>query len=191
MQDADLDPWSCAPCTMPTSIKLPTLKDLYGWKEACAHCDKAGVYATSVAKQRPDQYIPPLPPLSPVLPNAGPTSLYNPAAPMPRTPPRSILLASCVPEPPEDEVLEWLPTEPMGKSVSVVSHVGESLPEIDKATALSGVALEGLEVKLPPEHDQATSFNDVAHPEDDAAFSRPVCLDSRQLLEDSCPVCDG
>ena len=31
MQDTtDLDPWSCAPCTLPTAIKLPTLKDLYG-----------------------------------------------------------------------------------------------------------------------------------------------------------------
>ena len=78
MQDADLDPWSCTPCVKPTSVQLPTLKDLYGWKEVCAHCDKAGVYVTSISKQRPDQYIPPAPPLSPVLSNKAPTSPYTP-----------------------------------------------------------------------------------------------------------------
>ena len=57
MQDTDLDPWSCTPCAPPAPIKLPTLKDLYGWKDVCAHCEKAGVYARSIAKLRPDQFI--------------------------------------------------------------------------------------------------------------------------------------
>ena len=87
MQDADLDPWSCMPCSTSTTFPLPTLKDLYGWKEVCAHCDKAGVYVISISKQRPEQYIPPLQPLSPVLSNAVLTSPYTPAALMPQTPP--------------------------------------------------------------------------------------------------------
>ena len=53
MQGADLDPWSCTPRAKPLTFQVPNLKDLYGWKEVCARCDEAGVYVTSVSKQRP------------------------------------------------------------------------------------------------------------------------------------------
>ena len=163
------------PCAPQTTFPLPTLKDLYGWKEACAHCDKAGVYAKAIAKPRPDQYILPLRPLSPVIPKVAPNRPYVPTTPMPQTPPRTIILASCVPEPPEDEVIEWIPTEPMNKSVP---HVNASLPPDNPA---GGVALR----RFRPEGDSSDSM------EDDMEFTCSVCLGSGKLLEDLCPLCDG
>ena len=109
MQDAYLDPWSCAPCEKLSAFKLPTLKDLYGWKDVCAICDRAGVYATSISKQRPDQFIQPLSLPSQAGAGAIPSSERTPTTPMPKAPPRTIALASCVPEPLEEEVLEWSP----------------------------------------------------------------------------------
>ena len=60
-QGADLDPCCFLPCQTPSTFQLPTLKDLYGGKDVCAICDKAGVYAISISKQRLDQLIQPLP----------------------------------------------------------------------------------------------------------------------------------
>ena len=107
MQDPVMDPWQCSPCesSPPQAFKLPTLKDLYKWTDICTHCDKAGVYAKVISKLRPEQF-PKLnvPVTKPVLPPR-----YTPQTPMPTGPPRTITLSSCVPEPPEEEVLEWIP----------------------------------------------------------------------------------
>ena len=99
MQDSQLDPWKRIPCQLPPTHQasgMPTLKDLYSWKEVCVLCDRAGVYKAAIAKQRPDQF--------PTMRKS-----QKPSSPMPKGPPRTIALASCVPEPPENEVMDWTP----------------------------------------------------------------------------------
>ena len=74
-------------------------------RQVCAICDRDGVYAKVIAKQRPDWYLEPLTPspfVTPIKPKT-PMPKSSPGLPMP------IVLASCIPEPPEDEVLDWNP----------------------------------------------------------------------------------
>ena len=139
MQDPVLDPWSCSPCQpgqLPNSFKLPTLKDLYGWKQLCLLCDKAGVYETAISKQRPEQFINLRELFKPVasLPQ-GPPQPLKPVAPMPKGPPRTIVLASCVAEPPEDEVLEWAPPSP--EEEEQATEGADADAEIDEAETKS------------------------------------------------------
>lgn len=172
MQDADLDPWSCTPCAKPTTFQLPTLKDLYGWKDVCAHCDKAGVHVTSISRQRPHQDVLPVQPLSPALANVFPFKQYSLTAPTPQTPPRSIVLASCVSDLPEDEVIERLPAGPMSNDVPTLPHIKVTPPPVHNvATQETRVAWKGL----------ANGMD----------FTCPVCLGPGKFLQDPCPLCDG
>ena len=118
MQDPVMDPWQQTPeeNPPPPALKLPTLKDLYSCMDICTHCDKAGVYAKAIAKLRPEQFpkssVPAMEFVAPPpMPHPQPRARIQPKAPMPTGPPRTIVLSSCVPEPPEEEVLEWNPPE--------------------------------------------------------------------------------
>ena len=111
---------------------------------------------------------------------------------MPRTPPRSVILASCVPEPPEDEVLEWTPTEAM-ETASAISlddaRLGTHASPL-KATLPSGVASEGRNATSRRVYDEATSLTDVASP-DNPELNCPFCLNSGKRSEDSFQLYDG
>ena len=148
----------------------------------CAHCEKAGVYVKAIAKLRPDQYLVPPLPQSPALPNASSPGAYTPAVPMRRTPPRSAILASCVPEPPENEVLEWTPTEERRIPLPFQGgNKGRLDPNVPPLVPLPSSTASQDEV-VP--HTGAASIDDLEP-------SSPVCLTSGKLLDDLCPLCDG
>ena len=67
----------------------------------------------------------------PRLPVTKPVQLqprYTPQAPMPTGPLRTIALSSCVPEPPEEEVLDWTLPESPWSSSTIISIIGISAP---------------------------------------------------------------
>ena len=96
---------------------------------------------------------------------------------MPRTPPRSVILASCVPEPPDDEVLEWTPTED---------------PSILRSHSPSSVSASFNDADARDDRSPSVSasFND-ADAGEELEPPCPVCSNSGKLLDDPCPLCDG
>ena len=191
MQDAHLDPWSCAPCQKPSAFQLPTLKDLYGWKDVCAICDKAGVYAASISKQRTDHFLQPLPLSRPLSASPPPEGGRAPTTPMPKEPRRTIVLASSVPEPPEEQVLEWTPLasemgrfnryEQMMAGDKRSPDEAVSVTDADSVDHASAVKVASVQSEEERSHDAALSVTDadsVDHADCDPFFD---CQEAEEI----------
>ena len=104
MQDVLQDPRglvsTCYPCAPTPTLRAPTLQEFKSLRPVCKICDAKGVYE-SVYKTMPmDQLILGSSPAAPSL------SMMQPTTPMPTAAPQQICLSSCIPEAPEDEVVE-------------------------------------------------------------------------------------
>ena len=103
------DPWAqwppqadqemqCLPC----APQIPTLQDLYKARDVCRICKDAGVYERMMKTQRVDQYFTSKPMSTPATPPSPQVPHWAPDLDLSK-----IWLSSCVPEPPEPEVIEW------------------------------------------------------------------------------------
>ena len=70
---------------------------------------------------------------------------------MPTTPPRQLVLASCVPAPPEDEVLDWTPEEEDDEGPALDSTILKQPKGVPCRSSSSGLCSPGVAMEeLPP-----------------------------------------